>query len=225
MTRPLADLIAEVERALSLDIEVAARPGGDLASARADLDAFTDVAATFAGDQPEPTLGAFLAYLAAAQQEEFGLETGRVGESDTVKLLTVHAAKGLQWPAVFVPGLAAGDRSQVFPARPRVSTRWTDNARLIPFPLRGDVADLPELSSLEADALEAFTAACAARDLAEERQARLRRRDPGRVLAWLLRLLVGRRDRRPRPVGLPDRGPPGVRGRRGDGSAVGGPAG
>jgi DNA helicase II / ATP-dependent DNA helicase PcrA len=170
VTRPLADLIAEVERALSLDIEVAARPGGDLASARADLDAFTDVAATFAGDQPEPTLGAFLAYLAAAQQEEFGLETGRVGESDTVKLLTVHAAKGLQWPAVFVPGLAAGDRSQVFPARPRVSTRWTDNARLIPFPLRGDVADLPELSSLEADALEAFTTACAARDLAEERR-------------------------------------------------------
>ena len=68
VSRPLADLIAEVERALSLDIEVAARPGGDLASARADLDAFTDVAATFAGDQPEPTLGAFLAYLAAAQQ-------------------------------------------------------------------------------------------------------------------------------------------------------------
>src|SRR5580692_10268866 len=103
VTRPLADLIAEVERALSLDIEVAARPGGDLAAARADLDAFTDVAATFAGDQPEPTLGAFLAFLAAAQQEEYGLETGRVGESDTVKLLTVHAAKGLQWPAVFVP--------------------------------------------------------------------------------------------------------------------------
>ena len=170
VSRPLADLIAEVERTLSLDIEVAARPGGDLASARADLDAFTDVAATFAGDQPEPTLGAFLAYLAAAQQEEFGLETGRVGESDTVKLLTVHAAKGLQWPAVFVPGLAAGDRSQVFPARPRVSTRWIDNARLIPFRLRGDVADLPDLPSLEADALEAFTAACAARDLAEERR-------------------------------------------------------
>jgi DNA helicase-2/ATP-dependent DNA helicase PcrA len=170
VSRPLADLIAEVERALSLDVEVAARPGGDLASARADLDAFTDVAATFAGDQPEPTLGAFLAYLAAAQQEEFGLETGRVGESDTVKLLTVHAAKGLQWPVVFVPGLAAGDRSQVFPARPRVSTRWTDNARLIPFRLRGDVADLPDLPSLDADALAAFTAACAARDLAEERR-------------------------------------------------------
>jgi len=168
--RPLADLIAEVERTLSLDIEVGARPAGDLTAARADLDAFTDVAATFAGDQPEPTLGAFLAYLAAAEQEEFGLETGRVGEADTVKLLTVHAAKGLQWPAIFVPGLAAGERAQVFPARPRVSTKWTDNARLIPFSLRGDAADLPALHGLDTEALTEFISACGARDLAEERR-------------------------------------------------------
>jgi DNA helicase-2/ATP-dependent DNA helicase PcrA len=169
-SRPLADLVTEVEQALSLDIEVAARPGADPAAARADLDAFADVAATFAGDQPDPTLGAFLAYLSAAEQEEFGLEPGRVGESDTVKLLTVHAAKGLQWPVVFVPGLAAGERSQVFPARPRTSTRWTDNPRLIPFGLRGDAADLPSLRDLSAEEVDAFTEACADRDLAEERR-------------------------------------------------------
>ena len=171
--RPLADLTAEAERVLGLDIEVAARPGIDPVAARADLDAFTDVAAAFTGEGvsgSEPTLGAFLAYLAAAQQEEFGLETGRVGESDSVKLLTVHAAKGLQWPAVFVPGLAVGERSQVFPARPRVSTRWTENPRLIPFGLRGDAGDLPELLGLDASSLESFSEACSARDLAEERR-------------------------------------------------------
>jgi len=168
--RPLADLTAEAERVLGLDIEVAARPGADPVAARADLDAFTDVADAFTGEGAEPTLGAFLAYLTAAQQEEFGLETGRVGESDSVKLLTVHAAKGLQWPAVFVPGLSLGERSQVFPARPRVSTRWTDNPRLIPFGLRGDAGDLPELLGLDAASLEAFTDACAARDLSEERR-------------------------------------------------------
>ena len=168
--RPLADLAAEVERVLGLDIEVAARPGADPVAARADLDAFTDVADAFTGEGAEPTLGAFLAYLTAAQQEEFGLETGRVGDSDSVKLLTVHAAKGLQWPAVFVPGLAAGERSQVFPAKPRTSTRWTDNARLIPFGLRGDAGDLPVLRGLDAASLEQFADACAARDLAEERR-------------------------------------------------------
>jgi DNA helicase-2/ATP-dependent DNA helicase PcrA len=174
--RPLADLTAEAERVLGLDIEVAARPGVDPAAARADLDAFTDVADAFTDAEPaqlaspKPALGAFLAYLTAAQQEEFGLETGRVGESDSVKLLTVHAAKGLQWPAVFVPGLAVGERSQVFPARPRVSTRWTDNPRLIPFGLRGDAGDLPGLLGLDAASLEAFGEACAARDLSEERR-------------------------------------------------------
>jgi DNA helicase II / ATP-dependent DNA helicase PcrA len=168
--RPLADLAAEAERVLGLDIEVAARPGADPVAARADLDAFTDVADAFTGEGAEPTLGAFLAYLTAAQQEEFGLETGRVGDSDSVKLLTVHAAKGLQWPAVFVPGLAVGERSQMFPARPRITTRWTDNARLLPFGLRGDAGDLPVLSGLDAASLDQFADACAARDLAEERR-------------------------------------------------------
>ena len=168
--RPLPDLVGEVERVLGLDVEVAARPGRDPASARADLDAFADAAAGFAGDHEEPTLGAFLAYLAAAEEEEFGLETGHVGEGDTVTLATVHAAKGLQWAAVIVPGLAAGDRAQVFPAKPRISTKWTENPRLLPFRLRGDAGDLPVLPDLSAESLAEFVAACTARDQAEERR-------------------------------------------------------
>jgi DNA helicase II / ATP-dependent DNA helicase PcrA len=170
VARPLAEVVTEVERTLGLDIEVASRPGTDPAAARADLDAFADAAAAFAGDAHEPTLGAFLAYLAAAESEEFGLEAGQVGETDSVKLATVHAAKGLQWTAVFVPGLSAGAQRHVFPARPRLSTRWTDNARLLPFSLRGDAADLPALPALSAAELARFTAACTARDLAEERR-------------------------------------------------------
>jgi len=168
--RPLPELVGEVERALGLDIEVAARPGADPAASRADLDAFADAAAAFAGDQDEPTLGAFLAYLAAAEDEEFGLEAGRVGEADSVKLATVHAAKGLQWAAVILPGLADGAQAHMFPARPRVTTRWTENPRLLPFGLRGDTADLPGLAGLDAESLAGFASACAARDLAEERR-------------------------------------------------------
>ena len=170
LSRPLPDLIGEVERTLGLDIEIASRPGADPLSARADLDAFADAADSFARSREEPTLGAFLAYLAAAETEEFGLETGRVGETDSVKLATVHTSKGLQWPAVLVPGLAGGDRAQVFPARPRLSTRWTDNPRLLPFGLRGDATDLPDLRDLDPGSVDAFTQRCADRDLAEERR-------------------------------------------------------
>jgi DNA helicase II / ATP-dependent DNA helicase PcrA len=168
--RPLPELVSEVERALGLDIEVTARPGTDPASAHADLDAFADAAAAFAGDQEEPTLGAFLAYLTAAEAEEFGLEAGRVGDTDSVKLATVHAAKGLQWPVVFVPGLSGGAQGHVFPARPKLTTRWTENPRLLPFGLRGDAADLPVLAGLDPESLASFTSACTDRELAEERR-------------------------------------------------------
>ena len=168
--RPLPELVGEVERALGLDIEVSARPGADPATAHADLDAFADAAAAFAGDQEAATLGAFLAYLTAAEDEEFGLEAGRVGEADSVKLATVHAAKGLQWAAVIVPGLADGPKAHLFPARPRVTTRWTENPRLLPFGLRGDTADLPGLAGLDAGSLADFAEACAERSLAEERR-------------------------------------------------------
>jgi len=168
--RPLPELVTEVERALGLDVEVAARPGSNQAAARADLDAFADAAAAFAGDAQEPTLGAFLAYLTAAETEEFGLEAGQVSDTDAVKLATVHSAKGLQWAAVVVPGLAAGTRAQNFPARPRLTTRWTENPRLLPFWLRGDEIDLPALSGLDPDSLAAFSRACAERNTAEERR-------------------------------------------------------
>ena len=168
--RPLPDLVGEVERVLGLDIEVAAQPWRDPAAARADLDAFADAAAAFADDEEEPTLGAFLSYLAAAEAEEFGLESGQPSGANAVTLTTVHAAKGLQWAAVVVPGLSSGPRAQVFPARPRATTRWTENPRLLPFGLRGDSGDLPELADLTAESLDAFTGRCQARELAEERR-------------------------------------------------------
>jgi ATP-dependent DNA helicase UvrD/PcrA len=168
--RPLPDLVGEVERVLGLDVEVAAQPWRDPAVARADLDAFADAAAAFADDEEEPTLAAFLAYLTAAEAEEYGLESGQPSGTDAVTLTTVHAAKGLQWPAVVVPGLAAGDKARVFPARPVASTRWTENPRLLPFGLRGDAGDLPALADLSAPSLAAFTEACTDRELAEERR-------------------------------------------------------
>jgi DNA helicase-2/ATP-dependent DNA helicase PcrA len=174
--QPLPDLITEVERRLGLDVEVAARGGSPLA-ARADLDAFLDAASRFAGDAEDPTLGAFLAYLKAAESEEFGLEAGRVGETNSVKLMTVHASKGLEWPVVVVPGLSrlmtqkgGLARGSVFPATPVTNSRWTENPRKLPYSLRGDRSDLPELSGLDKEALGEFDERCRERDLLEERR-------------------------------------------------------
>jgi DNA helicase-2/ATP-dependent DNA helicase PcrA len=176
--QPLPDLVADVERTLGLDVEVSARPGAaDAAAARADLDAFADAAAQFAGDTAqdgagEGVLSAFLAHLAAAEEEEHGLDVGAVSGADTVKLMTVHAAKGLEWPVVAVPGLSRSSTggAAVFPAKPTASTSWTANARLLPFPLRGDRSELPGLPGLDKAALDQHVEANAARDAREERR-------------------------------------------------------
>ena len=175
--QPLPELVADVERTLGLDVEVAARQGAaNPAAARADLDAFSDAAAQFAGDVAqdgtgEAVLSAFLAYLAAAQDEENGLDTGAVSGADTVQLMTVHAAKGLEWPVVAVPGLARSSTggAAVFPGKPQ-GTSWLANPRLLPFPLRGDADDLPALRGLEPADVRAFCAALTERDAREERR-------------------------------------------------------
>jgi DNA helicase-2/ATP-dependent DNA helicase PcrA len=140
VSAPLPELVAEVERVIGVDLEVAARPDR-VRIGRTHLDRFLDEAADFANEADEATLTAFLAYLAAAEDEENGLDAGEVMvESERIQVLTVHGAKGLEWDVVAVPGLV----DCVFPAEAR-SVNWTRARQEIPAPLRGDRADLPAL--------------------------------------------------------------------------------
>jgi DNA helicase-2/ATP-dependent DNA helicase PcrA len=154
---PLVDLAGEAERVLGLDIEVLSRPEHTPTTARAHLDAFADVAASFSGSADRPTLGGFLSWLDAAQAQERGLDKGYVEVStDAVQVLTVHAAKGLEWDVVAVPGLVEGS----FPARsgsttsfkdghwrmsPPADKGWIGGLSGVPYDLRGDCSGLPAL--------------------------------------------------------------------------------
>jgi DNA helicase-2/ATP-dependent DNA helicase PcrA len=142
LDQSLPDLVADVAQTIGLDVEVAARPNGSAGLARAHLDALGDVAARFAEESEGGTLSAFLAYLQAAEEEERGLTPGDVEVVDgAVQILTVHAAKGLEWDVVAVAGLAA----DAFPAQPKASDHWLKGVGVLPFPLRGDAGGLPEL--------------------------------------------------------------------------------
>ncbi|WP_426996400.1 ATP-dependent helicase [Pseudarthrobacter sp. N5] len=135
----ITTLLGEVERAMLLDIEVAARPGFTIHQARRNLDAFQDAAAGFLQTSQRVDVLAFLAWLEAAAAEEGGLDAA-VAEvnREAVQLLTVHASKGLEWDVVFVPGLNAG----AFPSNR--DSRWSSGSAALPWPLRGDRADLPQ---------------------------------------------------------------------------------
>ena len=154
----LAELAAEAEVALGLDIEVLSRPGWTPGAARAHLDAFADVAATFAASADGASLGGFLAWLDAAVDEERGLDLGWIeARTDAVQVMTVHAAKGLEWDVVAVPGLVEGS----FPAHSgtRTSLRdggwahaaptdkgWLAGLATLPYDLRGDAEGLPRFT-------------------------------------------------------------------------------
>ncbi|SHF82530.1 DNA helicase-2 / ATP-dependent DNA helicase PcrA [Jatrophihabitans endophyticus] len=162
---PLPDLVADVERTIGVDVEVAARPDRRQVL-RAHLDRLLDEAADFANEADEVTLTAFLAYLAAAEEEEHGLAAGEVVvESERVQVLTVHGAKGLEWDVVAVPGLA----DSIFPAEPR-AIDWTKTRQELPIPLRGDRRDLPPLELRTAETRKDV------RDLVDEHHHGLRER-------------------------------------------------
>ena len=143
---PLPDLVALAEQVLDLDIEIAARVGHPMGH-RA-LDSFHETARAFAADTDAPTLTGFLEWLDAAEEHEDAMSAPEVEPSPgAVQLLTVHAAKGLEWDVVAVPGMD----EQVFPSYTsavkddlRVAeTGWMGSTSTFPFPLRADAGDLP----------------------------------------------------------------------------------
>ena len=143
---PLPDLVALAEQTLDLDIEIAARVGHPMGH-RA-LDSFHETARAFAADTDAPTLTGFLEWLDAAEEHEDAMSAPEVEPSPgAVQLLTVHAAKGLEWDVVAVPGMD----EQVFPSYTsavkddlRVAeTGWMGSTSTFPFPLRADAGDLP----------------------------------------------------------------------------------
>ncbi len=142
LSNPVTDLVAEVRRVIGIDAEVAAaRPPGAAGTGTEHLDRFTEVVARYAEQsgaaRPGAEMAALLAYFDAAAVVENGLAPAEVNVAPgRVQILTVHAAKGLEWRIVAVPHLSG----RVFPSTATSRTWLNDPAELPPL-LRGDRAD------------------------------------------------------------------------------------
>jgi DNA helicase II / ATP-dependent DNA helicase PcrA len=119
--RPIAELLAQIARRTGLLAELDASPDRAAATARRrNLAAFLEQVEAFQPVEGELTISAFLRYVDSIEDDR-EWNPVQPSDDDSVKVMTVHAAKGLEFQAVFVPGLAKGlfpdDRVQQNPAR------------------------------------------------------------------------------------------------------------
>ncbi|MCS6712452.1 ATP-dependent helicase [Brachybacterium sp. EF45031] len=183
---PLPDLITDVVRALALDTELLAA-GRDLSA----LEALRRHADDFERSAEHPDLGAYLALLDIAEETERALPAPpppHAADPHAVTVLTMHAAKGLEWDLVAVVGLTEGSvpsydlRSAVTLDDGRVQVRaagWLGKLAeaTVPSSLRGDADILPQLAWAQADTqvealdvLEDYRAAAGEESLREDRR-------------------------------------------------------
>jgi ATP-dependent helicase/nuclease subunit A len=155
--RPLRDRLAPellLRRAVeTLDLDVALAAGPDGERRRRNLEKALSLARAF-GEQGGTAveLAARLRWLAARPPRE---PEADLDEADAVTLLSIHQAKGLEWPIVILPDLGAPARSDV--GRARLDSRgalcadWFDAGQ-------ADFVRTPSLEAAREDARRAADA-------------------------------------------------------------------
>lgn len=164
----LGDLVTVIveESGLLRELESSISPAA--AGARRNLLNLVQHVSSFSPVEGEVSLSTLVDYLDAAEDREDDLERAQPSEENTVKMLTVHKAKGLEWPVVFVPGLAEHDgspTSNLFPDTSRQANPATQ-PQTLPFELRGDHDILPAYEGN----IAAFRGALQDRGMEEERR-------------------------------------------------------
>lgn len=162
---PLLDLVRRIIDVTGIDVELASSLSPAAAARRDNLDLFVKAIADFEGIDGQVNLAALLAWLEAEDEFGNGLDAATPSAADSVKLLTVHRAKGLEWRSVFLVGVCE-DSFPSTTSRPL----WVTSPAVLPSQLRGDARDLPHLQGHTKEDIDHYRAAGKAHDQTEERR-------------------------------------------------------
>jgi DNA helicase II / ATP-dependent DNA helicase PcrA len=146
---PLLDLVQTILERTGVWAELEASRDRRATTARQNLATFLDRVAAFAPVQGDPSLAAFLVYLDAVEDASEPVEAVQPAPVDSVKLMTVHMAKGLEFPMVAVVGLSAGtgkDGSPRYGIFPDARVADPRRAQGFPYELREDAGHLPRFT-------------------------------------------------------------------------------
>jgi DNA helicase-2/ATP-dependent DNA helicase PcrA len=130
LSEPVLDVLHRILQETGLEVEIAASPAAYRQRCAETVGAFLHVAGAFAGLEGEQSATAFRAFLRAGAEHERGLDIDLPPTAaQTVKILTMHKAKGLEWEVVVVPHQYE---------EPAKIDKWTAKRSKLPHELRGD---------------------------------------------------------------------------------------
>jgi DNA helicase-2/ATP-dependent DNA helicase PcrA len=164
--RPVGEFLAEVIRRTGLLAELdASRDREPALATKRNLAAFLDEVHAFFPLEGELTLRAFLDYVQTVEASDRP-EWSPVQPSteNSVKVMTVHQAKGLEFDSVFVPGLATGLLPDL-----TVQQNPAERGYSMDFELRGDSRILPSFEGFKGN-LRQFWFALRNQEMFEERR-------------------------------------------------------
>ena len=161
--RPVGEFLGEVIRRIGILDELDADPDRRHGlGARRNLAAFLDEVHAFEPVDGELTLRAFLDHIDAVERlDKQEWAPVQPSDADSVKVMTIHVAKGLEFDHVFVPGFAHG----LLP-NPEIPQNPAERGKSLDFELRGDAEILPRYDGN----LTRFKDALRSQEIIEERR-------------------------------------------------------
>lgn len=135
----LTDFVELVSTEMQLDIEAHANPTAR--NATQALEAFHDIVAGFTALADQATVTELVRWLDDAEGREPFAPQQEPPEPGTVQIMTIHAAKGLEWDLVALPRFVTDE----MPSKPKDVSGWLIRGKL-PYALRGDATELPQFN-------------------------------------------------------------------------------
>lgn len=132
ITEPLSDYLYRIMTKTGLLNEVLCTNNFMTQSRYEALMQLQKIAQLFQESTNHAVVRQFIEFLDDADELNTGIEFENVNNKNSVSLMTIHSAKGLEFPYVFITSLT----EKIFPSNK--ATNWLTNPALIPFEIRQD---------------------------------------------------------------------------------------
>ena len=161
---PLIDFIYRVLMETNLLTEIQIHNPESSESVNRVIQEFLRLANNFASSTDETSLTNFLNWIEISEDLDEEIKYQALPVKDSVTLITVHSAKGLQWPIVFLPEIV----NNGFPDNKTDS--WIKKAELLPYWIRQDADTLQQLNNFSSKTFDQYLEDLKVSQMSEERR-------------------------------------------------------